>query len=140
MAKQLKSIVKINIKAGKATPAPPIGPSLAPHGINISEFCSKFNEATRLMGECTVPAEVRIYQDRTFEFKLKTPLTSELIKKALGIPKGSGEPNKKKVGKITQAQLKEIAEKKLPDLNTKDINQAIKIVSGTAKNMGVNIE
>ncbi|MCX6790884.1 MAG: 50S ribosomal protein L11 [Candidatus Gribaldobacteria bacterium] len=140
MAKELKIIVKINIKAGKATPAPPIGPSLAPHGINIGDFCSKFNEATRAMGECTVPAEVRIYQDRSFEFKLKTPLTSELIKKILGIPKGSGEPNKKKVGKITQAQLREIAEKKLPDLNTKDIDRAIKIVAGTAKNMGVSVE
>ena len=90
MPKELKSIVKINIAAGKATPAPPIGPSLAPHGINISEFCQKFNEITRPMGDCTVPAEVKIYMDRTFEFRIKTPLTAELIKKAIGIPKGSG--------------------------------------------------
>ncbi|MDD5146434.1 MAG: 50S ribosomal protein L11 [Candidatus Pacebacteria bacterium] len=140
MAKELKAIVKINIAAGKATPAPPIGPSLAPHGLNISDFCQRFNEATRAMGDCTVPAEVKIYQDRTFEFRIKTPLTSELIKKALGIPKGSSEPNKKKVGTITKAQLREIAEKKLPDLNTKDLEQAIKIVAGTAKNMGINVE
>lgn len=140
MAKELKAIVKINITAGKATPAPPIGPSLAPHGLNISEFCQKFNDATRAMGDCTVPAEVKIYQDRSFEFKLKTPPTAELVRKAIGIAKGSGEPNKRKVGKITQEQLREVAEKKMPDLNTKDINQAIKIVAGTAKNMGVTVE
>lgn len=140
MAKKIKSIVKINILAGKATPAPPIGPSLAPHGINISEFCSRFNEVTKGMGDFTVPAEVTIYEDRTFEFRLKTPLTSELIKKALGITKGSGEPNRRKVGKITNEQLREIATKKMPDLNTDDIKKAIKVVAGTAKNMGVTIE
>lgn len=135
--KKIKLKVKINIKAGKATPAPPIGPALAPHGLNISDFCSKFNESTKNLGDYTIPAEVIIYEDRSFDFKLKTPPTSELIKKTLGIESGSGEPNKRKVGKITKAQLKEIAQKKLPDLNTNDIEQAVKIIEGTAKNMGV---
>jgi len=137
--KKIKSKVKIYIKAGKATPAPPIGPALAPHGINIGEFCNKFNEHTKAMGDYTLPVEVTVYEDRTFDFILKTPLTSELIKKALGLTKGSGEPNKRKVGKITMAQLEEIAKKKMPDLNTKDLDQAVKIIEGTARNMGVEI-
>ena len=140
MAKEIKVIVKVQIPATKATPAPPIGPALAPHGLNISEFCQKFNAATQAMAGYTIPAEVTIYKDRTFTFKLKTPLASELIKKAIGIEKGSGTPNKTKVGKITKAQLKEIAIKKMPDLNTTDIEQAIKIIAGTAKNMGVEVK
>ena len=140
MAKELKAVVKIQIPAGKATPAPPIGPALAQHGLNIAEFCQKFNAATQAMAGFTIPAEVTIYKDRSYTFKLKTPLASELIKKAIGIEKGSGEPNKTKVGKITKAQLKEIAEKKMPDLNTTDIEQAIKIIAGTAKNMGVEVK
>lgn len=138
--KKIKSVVKINILAGKATPAPPIGPCLAPHGINIGEFCSRFNDATKNLGDYTVPAEVKIYEDRTFDFKLKTPLTAELLKKAAGVAKGSGEPNRRKVGKVSKEQVREIAQKKLPDLNTKDIEQAMKIVEGTAKNIGITIE
>ena len=140
MAKELKAVVKIQIPAGKATPAPPIGPALAQHGLNIAEFCQKFNAATQAMAGYKIPAEVTIYKDRTYTFKLKTPLASELIKKAIGIEKGSGTPNKTKVGKITKVQLKEIAIKKMPDLNTTDIEQAIKIIAGTAKNMGVEVK
>ena len=140
MAKQIKAVVKIQIPAGKATPAPPIGPALAPHGLNMAEFCQKFNDATKGKAGYIIPAEVTIYADRTYVFKLKTPLASELLKKAAGIEKGSGQPNKKKVGQVTKAQLKEIAEKKLEDLNTQDIEQAIKIIAGTAKNMGIEIK
>jgi len=140
MAKQIKVVVKVQIAAGKATPAPPIGPALAPHGLNIAEFCQKFNAATQAMTGYTIPAEVTIYTDRSFTFRLKTPLASELLKKAAGIEKGSGVPNKTKVGKVTKAQLKEIAEKKMPDLNTTDIEQAMKIIAGTAKNMGIEIK
>ena len=139
MAIEIKAKVKVQIAAGKATPAPPIGPALAPHGLNIAEFCQKFNAATQAMAGYTIPAEVTIYKDRSYTFKLKTPLAAELIKKAIGIEKGSGTPNKVKVGKITKAQLKEIAIKKMPDLNTTDIEQAIKIIAGTAKNMGIEV-
>ena len=139
MAKQIKAIVKIQIPAGKATPAPPIGPALAQHGLNIAEFCQKFNAATQAMSGYTIPAEVTIFTDRSYTFKLKTPPASELLKKAAGIEKGSGVPNKTKVGKVTRDQLKEIAEKKMPDLNTTDIEQAMKIIAGTAKNMGIEI-
>jgi len=140
MAKKIKAVVKIQISAGAATPAPPVGPSLAPHGLNISEFCQKFNEATKSMMGYTIPAEVTIYEDRTYTFKLKQPPASELIKKAIGIEKGSGEPNKTKVGKITKAQIKEIAEKKMVDLNADNIEAAMKIIEGTARNMGVTVE
>jgi len=140
MAKEIKAVVKVNILAGKATPAPPIGPALAQHGLNIAEFCQKFNAATKDMQGFKIPAEVTIYKDRSYSFKLKTPLASELLKKAAGVEKGSGVPNKAKVGKITKAQLKEIAEKKLPDLNTTDIEQAMKIIGGTARNMGIEIK
>ena len=139
MAKEIKAIVKIQIPAGKETPAPPIGPALAQHGLNIAEFCQKFNAATQQMSGYTIPAEVTIYKDRSYTFKLKTPLASELLKKAAGIEKGSGVPNKTKVGKVTKAQLKEIAEKKMPDLNTTDIEAAMKIIAGTARNMGIDI-
>ena len=138
--KKIKAIVKLQIPAGKATPAPPIGPSLAPHGLNISEFCQKFNDATKSQEGFTIPTEVTIYEDRSYDFKLKTPLASELLRKAVGIEKGSGEPNKTKVGKITKEQLKKIAIQKMPDLNTEDIKQAVKIIEGTAKNMGIEIE
>lgn len=140
MAKQIKALVKIQIPAGKATPAPPIGPALAQHGLNIAEFCQKFNDATKEMAGYVIPAEVTIYVDRTYAFKLKTPLAAELLKKAANIEKGSGIPNKKKVGTVTKAQLKEIAQKKIEDLNTKDIEQAMKIIAGTAKNMGIEIK
>ncbi|MEK7658504.1 MAG: 50S ribosomal protein L11 [Patescibacteria group bacterium] len=138
MAKQIKAIIKVQIQAGKATPAPPVGPALAQY-INVAEFCQKFNAATQAMAGYTVPAEVTIYNDRSYIFKLKTPLASELLKKAAGVEKGSGAPNKTKVGKVTKAQLKEIAEKKLQDLNTTDIEQAMKIIAGTAKNMGIEV-
>ena len=140
MAKQIKAIVKIQIPAGKATPAPPIGPALAQHGLNIAEFCKKFNDATKEKSGYIIPAEVTIFVDRSYTFILKTPLAAELLRKAVGIEKGSGQPNKKKVGKVTKAQLKEIAEKKLEDLNTTDIEQAMKIIEGTAKNMGIEIK
>jgi len=140
MPKKIKAVVKLQIPAGKATPAPPVGPALAQHGLNISDFCQKFNNATKDQVGFTVSVEVTIFENRTYDFKLKTPLTSELIKKALGIEKGSGEPNKKKVGKITKAQLRDVAKKKMKDLNTDDIEKAIKIVEGTAKNMGITVE
>lgn len=140
MAKQIKAIVKIQIPAGKATPAPPIGPALAQHGLNIAEFCQKFNEATKDKAGFIIPAEVTIYIDRSYDFKLKSPLVSDLLKKAAGIEKGSGQPNKTKVGKITKAQLKEIAEKKIADLNTTDIEKAMKIIEGTARQMGIEIK
>ena len=139
MSKKIQSVVKLQIQAGKATPAPPVGPALAQYGVNISEFCQKFNEATKDRTGFTIPVEISVYEDRSYHFELKCPLASELIKKALGIEKGSGMPNKTKVGKITQAQLREIAKKKMPDLNTKDIDKAIKIIEGTAKNMGIEI-
>ncbi len=140
MAKEIKAIVKVQIQAGKANPAPPVGPALAQHGLNIAEFCQKFNEATKDKMGYTIPAEVTIYKDRSYTFKLKTPLASELIKKAAGVEKGSGEPNKKIVGKITKVQLKEIAQMKLPDLNTTDIEQAMKIIAGTARNSGIEVK
>lgn len=129
---------KVQIEAGKATPAPPIGPSLAPHGINISEFCQQFNDKTREM-EGTIPVDVAIYEDRTFSFVLKQPLVSHMIKKALGIEKGSGFQKKTKVGKITKAQIRKIAEIKIVDFNTKDIEAAMRTIEGTAKAMGVEV-
>ena len=133
------AVVKLHIEAGKATPAPPIGPALAQHGINIGDFCSQFNDKSKDKAGYKIPVVVSIFEDRSFKFELKTPLTSQLIKKAIGIEKGSGEPNRRKVGKISQQQLAEIAKQKMPDLNTTDIEQAKKIIAGTAKNMGVEI-
>ncbi len=139
MAKKIKTVVKLQIQAGKATPAPPVGTALGPHGINIQEFCTKFNDQTK--GKDTViPAEITIFEDRTFTFILKTPPAADLIKKALGIEKGSGTPNKAKVGSLTDAQLTEIAKTKLPDLNALDVDAAKHIIAGTARNMGVKIE
>ena len=138
--KNIKTVVKIQAPAGKATPAPPIGPSLAQHGINIMEFVNAFNQRTAQMGDMVVPAEITVYEDRTFDFILKTPPAAYLIKKAAGLEKGSGEPNKQKIGKITRAQLTEIAKTKLPDLNTQDLKQAEKIVEGTAKSLGIEID
>jgi len=140
MAKKIKAIIKLQIPAGQATPAPPVGPSLAQHGLNITEFCQKFNDATKDQTGFKIPVEISVYQDRTYDFKLKQPPAAELLKKAAAIEKGSGVPNKTKVAKITRAQLKQIAEKKMPDLNTTDIEQAMKIIEGTAKNMGIEIE
>ncbi len=140
MAKKIKTIVKIQLPAGQATPAPPVGPALAPHGLNLGEFCQRFNDATKSQMGSTIPAEITIYEDRTYEFKLKTPPATELLKKAAAIEKGSGVPNKTKVGKITKEQLRKIAEQKMPDLNADSIEAAMKIIEGTAKNMGIEVE
>lgn len=140
MAKKIKTVIKINIKAGQANPAPPIGTALGPQGINIQQFCLQYNEATKSrMGE-VVPAEITIFDDRSFEFKLKTPPASELLKKAAGVEKGSGIPHKNKVGKVTESQLKEIAEKKMIDLNAYDVEEASRIIAGTARSMGIQVE
>ncbi len=138
--KKIKAIVKIQLPAGKATPAPPVGPALAQHGVNIGEFCSKFNDKSRDQEGFIIPAEVTIYEDRSYDLVLKQPPAAELLKKAIGLEKGSGQPNKKKVGKISQAKIKEVAEKKMSDLNCDDIEAAMKIIEGTAKNMGIEIE
>lgn len=138
MAK-IKTKIKLQIPGGQATPAPPIGPSLGQHGLNIGEFVSKFNDLTKDRPGEIIPVEITVYEDRTFDFKLKTPPASYLLKKAAGIEKGSGEPNKIKVGKITKEQLREITKQKLEDLNTKDIEKAMKIIEGTAKQMGIEI-
>ena len=138
--KKVKAIVKLQIPAGQATPAPPVGPALAQHGLNIVEFCQKFNEATKDKEGFTIPVEITVYEDRSYDFKLKSPPASELLKKAAGIEKGAGEPNRINVGKITRAQLKEIAEKKMADLNAENIEAAMKIIEGTAKQMGIVIE
>lgn len=137
--KKIKAEIKIQLQAGKATPAPPVGTALGPHGINIGQFTKEFNEKTAPMGDITVPAVVTVYEDRTFSFILKTPPASVLIMKALGLPKGSANPLKNKVGKITQAQVREIAEKKMVDLNANDIEAAQKIIAGTARSMGVEV-
>ena len=140
MAKKIKTIVKLQIPAGQANPAPPIGPAIGQHGLNIQEFCQRFNDATKdRLGEI-IPAEITVYEDRTYDFILKTPPASDLLRKAAGIEKGSGQPHKTKVGKISKAKLKEIAEKKLPDLNAYDVDQAMNIVAGTARSMGIIVE
>ncbi|PIS34894.1 MAG: 50S ribosomal protein L11, partial [Parcubacteria group bacterium CG08_land_8_20_14_0_20_43_9] len=130
--KKIKAIVKLQISAGQANPAPPIGPALASQGLNIGEFCQKFNDATKEQMGSIIPVEVTVYEDRTYNLKLKQPLASDLIKKVIGASKGSGTPNTKKVGKLTKAQLKEIASRKMADLNTDNIEQAMKIIAGTA--------
>src|SRR3989338_1003294 len=140
MAKKIKTIVKLQVEGGRATPAPPVGTALGPHGINLQQFVVQFNEATKeKQGEVT-PVDIIIYEDRTFEFKLKTPPAAYLLRVAAGVEKGSGTPNKDKVGKVTKAQVKEIAEKKMGDLNANDINAAIKIVEGTARSMGIEVK
>jgi len=140
MAKPIKTILKLQLDAGKANPAPPVGTALGPHGVNIQQFCQQFNEATKTMIGDVVPAEITIYEDRTFEFKLKTSPASSLLKKAAGLEKGSGDPLKKKVGKVTRDQVREIAEKKMVDLNAKDIDAAMKVIEGTARSMGIEVE
>lgn len=139
MAKKVVAIIKLAIQAGKATPAPPIGPALGQHGVNIMMFCKEYNAKTADKAGFVIPVEISVYEDRSFTFILKTPPASVLIKKAAGIEKGSGEPQKVKVGSITTAQLREIAETKMPDLNANDIEAAMRIVGGTARNMGVTI-
>lgn len=139
MAKLIKTVLKLQIEAGKANPAPPIGPALGQHGVNIQQFCQQFNEATKDMTGDIVPAEITIYQDRTFDFKLKTSPASALLRKAAKVEKGSPIPHKQKVGKVTKAQLREIAEKKMIDLNANDVEAAMKIIEGSARNMGIEI-
>jgi large subunit ribosomal protein L11 len=139
MAKKVVAVIKLAINAGKANPAPPIGPALGQHGVNIMMFCKEYNARTADQVGLVIPVEISVYEDRSFTFVLKTPPASVLIKKAAGIESGSGEPNKKKVGSITRAQLREIAQTKLPDLNANDVEAAMKIVEGTARNMGVTI-
>ena len=138
--KKVKAIVKLAIPAGKATPAPPIGPALGQHGVPIMDFCKEFNARTAKMGDDVIPAILTVYEDRSFKFITKTPVTTNLIKKALKLGKGSSNPRKEKVGKLTRQQAEEIATIKMPDLNTKDMDQAVRIISGIAKSMGVEVE
>lgn len=137
MAKKILTQIKLQIQAGKATPAPPVGPALGQHGLNIQDFCTKFNDATKDKGGDVIPVVITVYEDRSFDFITKTPPAAQLIMKALKLKKGSGKPNTEKIGKITKEQLKQVAEQKMPDLNTNDINQAMKIIAGTAKQMGL---
>lgn len=139
MAKPIKALLKLQIPAGKATPTPPIGPSLGQHGVNIQQFCQQFNDATKTMVGDIIPAEITVYEDRSFTFKLKTPPVAALLKKVAGIEKGSAEAQKTKVGKVTRADVRAIAERKLPDLNTENIDAAMRIVEGSAKSLGLEI-
>ena len=139
MAKPIKVTLKLQLPAGKATPAPPVGTALGPHGINIGDFVKKYNDATKDMGNDIVPVEITVYEDRSFDFKLKTPPASDLLRKAAGIEKGSGTPNKQKVGKVTRADIRKIAERKMPDLNADSVEAAERIIMGTARNMGIEI-
>ncbi|KKU10409.1 MAG: 50S ribosomal protein L11 [Parcubacteria group bacterium GW2011_GWB1_46_8] len=140
MAKELKTKIKLQIPAGKATPTPPVGPALGQHGVNIGQFITQFNEATKDRLGMIIPVEISVYTDRSFEFVLKTPPASDLLRKAAGILKGSGVPNKNKVGKLTKVQLEEVAKAKLGDLNTDNLESAKRIIAGTAKNMGIEVE
>jgi len=140
MAKELMTTIKLQIPAGQANPAPPVGPALGQHGLNIQEFCTRFNEATKDKGGDIIPVEISVYEDRSYDFKLKTPPAAVLLKKAAGLKKGSGKPLQEKIGKVTKAQVREIAEVKMPDLNTDDLEQAAKIIEGTARQMGLTVE
>jgi large subunit ribosomal protein L11 len=139
MAKKIKTIVKLQIPAGKATPAPPVGTALGPHGLNLGEFCTKFNAATKAMGDDIIPLDLTIYEDRTYSMKLKTPPASNLLMKAAGITKGSGKPLSEKIGKVKKSQVRAIAERKMPDLNTTDVEAAMRSISGTARQMGLEV-
>ena len=138
--KKVAALVKVALNAGAATPAPPVGTALGPHGVNIMDFCKQYNAATEAMRGTIVPVEITIYEDRTFSFITKTPPAAELIKKAAGLKSGSGKPNSEKVGRLTRDQVREIATTKLPDLNANDIDAAMKIVEGTARSMGVTTD
>jgi len=139
MAKEISAKIKLQVPAGKANPAPPVGPALGQHGVNIMEFCKAFNAKTQKMGETIVPVIITVYSDRSFTFITKTPPAAELLKKAAGIIKGSGVPNKDKVGKVTRAQIKEIAQTKMPDLNAASVESAMRMIEGSAKSMGLEI-
>ncbi|MCD6277876.1 50S ribosomal protein L11 [candidate division WOR-3 bacterium] len=138
--KEVKGTIKLQLTAGQASPAPPVGPALGQYGVNIMEFCKQFNEKTRNMGDDLIPVEITVYKDNSFTFITKTPPASFLIKRAAGILKGSGVPNREKVGKITKEQLREIAEKKLKDMNTDNIDSAMRMIAGTARSMGIVVE
>ncbi|GIW60422.1 MAG: 50S ribosomal protein L11 [Patescibacteria group bacterium] len=138
--KKIKAVVKLAIQGGKANPAPPVGPALGQHGVPIMEFCKEFNARTQNMPDDIIPVILTVYEDRTFTFITKTPVTTHMIKKALKMDKGSSVPNKQKVGVLTRVQAEEIAKIKMPDLNTKDLKQAVKVIEGTARSMGVEVE
>jgi len=140
MAKKVLTLIKLQIPAGAANPAPPVGPALGQHGVNIMEFCKAFNSRTQQDAGTIIPVEITVYEDRSFEFITKTPPAAVLIREALNIEKGSGEPNREKVGRLTIGQVREIAERKMPDLNANDIDAASKIIAGTARSMGVDVE
>lgn len=140
MAKQVIQLIKLQIPAGKANPAPPVGPALGQHGLNIQDFCSQFNNETKELGDTVVPVVISVYDDRSFTFIMKTAPAAELIKKAINLKKGSGVPHKEKVGVLSKAKLKEIAELKMKDLNANDVDAAMKVIAGTARSMGVTIE
>lgn len=140
MAKEMLTKIKLQIPAGKANPAPPIGPALGQHGVNIMEFCKAYNAQTADKGDTIIPVEITVYKDRSFTFILKTPPVATLLKKSAKVEKGSGEPNKKKIGVVTKAQVKEIAQVKLPDLNANDVEAAMLIVEGTARSMGIEVK
>jgi large subunit ribosomal protein L11 len=139
MAKKVLTTIKLQAPGGQATPAPPVGPALGQHGINIMEFCKAFNAQTQNDAGTVIPAVITVYEDRSFTFVTKSPPAAVLIKQAVGVDKGSGEPNREKVAKISQDQLRQIAERKLPDLNANDVDQAAKIIAGTARSMGVDV-
>ena len=140
MAKKVIQIIKLQIPAGKANPAPPVGPALGQYGVNIQDFCNQFNEKTKELGDTVVPVVISVHEDKSFSFIMKTAPAAEMIKKAINLKKGSGVPHKEKVGVLSKAKLKEIAEKKMIDLNANDVEQAMKVIAGTARSMGVTIE
>lgn len=140
MAKKVLTVIKLQIPAGKANPAPPVGPALGQHGLNIQDFCTQFNNRTQEKGNTIIPVEITVFEDRSFTFITKTPPAAVLIKQAINLKKGSGEPNKNKVANITRDQLKKIAEEKMEDLNANDIDAAINIIAGTARSMGVTVD
>lgn len=139
MAKKLKTMIKLQISAGQANPAPPIGPALGQHGLNIQEFCAKFNEATKDKMGSIIPVEIFVYEDRSYTFKMKTPPASDLLRKAAKVEKGSGNTPKTKAGKVTKAEVRKIAEMKMEDLNANDVDHAAKIIEGTARSMGIDV-
>lgn len=140
MAKPVKTVVKLQVPAGKANPAPPVGTALGPQGINIMDFCNQFNEKTRQLGDTIIPCEITIYEDRTFDFIMKQPPAAVLLRQAAGVPKGASTVGKQKVGTVSRAKLQELAEQKMPDLNANDVEAAMKILEGTARSMGIEIE
>jgi len=140
MTKAIKTVLTLQIPAGQANPAPPVGPALGQHGLNIQEFCTRFNEATKDKIGDIIPVKITVYIDRTFDLKFKEPPVSDLLRKAAGVEKGSANPLKDKVGKVTKQQVEEIAKRKMPDLNTKDLKAAMKMIEGAARSMGIEIE